>query len=125
MMTSDSLDDEIEALKQRLYPTATPDQGEAKDKFSAVMGCIRSLSTDLELCSDELRNRCLASKTKAVEAEKSLQVAIAHQDIGRIFQCFIDKTVHTRLVKAMETQSSRIGIELVKLKDGLALIEKQ
>ena len=121
----DPIDVELEAFKGVLLETRASGQDNFSGYINTSIGSLQAIASELEVFERELKRRCLASKTKAVEADKSLQMALVRQDMGQVFQHSIDKTVHLRLAKAMENQVSKVETELIKLKVNLDLAAKE
>ncbi|MBD2036966.1 hypothetical protein H6F76_18320 [Leptolyngbya sp. FACHB-321] len=124
-MAPDPIDMELEALKTALFEQRNSGQDEYSSSISASIRALQTIASGLEEFEHELKRRCLTSKTKAVEADKYLKIALAKQEMGQVFQHSIDKTVHLRLAKAMENQASKIEMELIKLKVNLDLAAKE
>lgn len=124
-MKPDPIDIELEALKAALLSKSKAGEDNFSSYVSTSIQSLQAIASELEVFERELKQRCLISKTKAVEADKGLQAALAAQDMGRVFQHSIDKTVHLRYVKAIESRASKIEIELIKLKVNLELAAKE
>ncbi|MBD2036924.1 hypothetical protein H6F76_18105 [Leptolyngbya sp. FACHB-321] len=124
-MQHDHIDIELEAMKAALLGKSESGEDNFSSHISKVLQSLQAIASELEVFERELRQRCVLSKTKAVEADKSLQLALAKQDMGQVFQHSIDKTVHLRLAQAMDKQLSKIETERIKLKVNLELAAKE
>ena len=124
-MKPDPIDIELEALKTALLGKSKSGEDNFSSHISTAIQSLQAIASELEVFERELRQRCVLSKTKAVEADKSLQLALAKQDMGQVFQHSIDKTVHLRLAQAMDKQLSKIETERIKLKVNLELAAKE
>ena len=124
-MQHDHIDIELEAMKAALLGKSESGEDNFSSYASTAMQSLQTIASELAVFERELRQRCVLSKTKAVEADKSLQLALAKQDMGQVFQHSIDKTVHLRLAQAMDKQLSKIETERIKLKVNLELAAKE
>jgi hypothetical protein len=124
-MQHDHIDIELEAMKAALLGKSESGEDNFSSYASTAMQSLQTIASELAVFERELRQRCVLSKTKAVEADKSLQLALAKQDMGQVFQHSIDKTVHLRLAQAMDKQLSKIETEQIKLKVNLELAAKE
>jgi len=124
-MKPDPIDIELEALKTALLDKSESGEDNFSSHISTAIQSLQAIASELKVFERELRQRCVLSKTKAVEADKSLQLALAKQDMGQVFQHSIDKTVHLRLAQAMDKQLSKIETERIKLKVNLELAAKE
>jgi hypothetical protein len=124
-MQHDHIDIELEALKTALLGKSESGEDNFSSHISTAIQSLQAIASELAVFERELRQRCVLSKTKAVEADKSLQLALAKQDMGQVFQHSIDKTVHLRLAQAMDKQLSKIETERIKLKVNLELAAKE
>ena len=124
-MKPDPIDIELEALKTALLGKSKSGEDNFSSHISTAIQSLQAIASELEVFERELRQRCVLSKTKAVQADKSLQLALTKQDMGQVFQHSIDKTVHLRLAQAMDKQLSKIETERIKLKVNLELAAKE
>jgi len=124
-MKPDPIDIELEALKTALLGKSKSGEDNFSSHISTAIQSLQAIASELEVFERELRQRCVLSKTKAVQADKSLQLALTKQDMGQVFQYSIDKTVHLRLAQAMDKQLSKIETERIKLKVNLELAAKE
>lgn len=110
------VDEELETLKRELLGEQYFTNPSTEDHATKVL---KDAIGKLDRLSVQLRWHCQSSKAKAIKAHQKAQQSLKLNEMDKVFQYSVDKSVHIRFVKTMEPQLKKIESDIVILRTSL------